>query len=588
MKRGLHTKLMLILLLLNISLMTVVGAFLIRGVLRFYQGEFYTKMNSVFTLDQAFAGDLRAAAAEADGAKKLDEIMTKKSSSLGINSDTRNYYILDGKGQYLYGSSKPSGTLEATPNILFAIAIGKEGYKSNSTASYMDVAIPITSENNSTYIIYIRDNKQTVKELNTELLFIIIEALIISLVISVLLSFLLSKTLITPIERLTFAAKRVSEGDFSEKIEVETRDEIGILNRTFNNMASQLRNTLNDIEKERNKLITVFSHMTDGVVAFSGDGHITHRNPAAERMLGRPLGKAKENFGNIFGEFVSINDLLTLKYPEYAEFERNIKGRDLEIALAPFSGYDEQGGILAVIHDVTQQKKSEQLRREFVANVSHELRTPITNIRSYAETLTDGSEIPPEMEKGFLKVIVNESDRMAKIVQDLLTLSRLDAEADFNFEKFSFAASVGSTYDSMLLEAKKHDLLLSLSFEGDLPEIIGDRARIEQVLLNILSNAVRYTPEGGSVNVKAGHSGDTVWMSVQDTGIGIPAEDLPRIFDRFYRVDKARSRVSGGTGLGLSIAMDIVRKHSGSMNVESTVGVGTTMTVILPIEAKLS
>ncbi len=586
MKRGLHTKLMLIMLLLNISLMTVVGAFLIRGVLRFYQGEFHNLMDSVFSDDQGFANDLYAAAAENDGGKKLDDIMNTKLSSLGINSDTRNYYLLDGNGQYLFGTSKPSGTLTATPNILRAIATGKPSNESNSTASYMDIAIPIPSENGN-YIIYIRDDKQTVQALNTELFFIIIEALIISLVISVLLSFLLSKTLVTPIERLTVAAKRVSEGDFSEKIEVETRDEIGILNRTFNNMAIQLRNTMNDIEKERNKLITVFSHMTDGVVAFSGDGHITHRNPAAERMLGRPLGKEKATFGNIFGEFVSIDDLLTLKYPEYAEFERNIKGKDLEIALAPFSGYDEQGGILAVIHDVTQQKKSEQLRREFVANVSHELRTPITNIRSYAETLSDGSEIPPDMEKGFLKVIVNESDRMAKIVQDLLTLSRLDAEANFNFEKFSFAASVGSTYDSMLLEAKKHNLSLSLSFEGELPEIIGDRARIEQVLLNILSNAVRYTPEGGSVTVKAGQSGDTVWMSVQDTGIGIPKEDLPRIFDRFYRVDKARSRVSGGTGLGLSIAMDIVRKHSGSINVESNAGEGTTMTVILPIEAKL-
>ncbi len=587
MKRGLHTKLMLIMLLLNLSLMTVVGAFLIRGVLRFYQNEFYKQMHSVFSEDQAFAGDLRAAAAEADGAKKLDEIMTKKSSSLGINSDTRNYYILDGNGQYLYGSSKPVGTLEATPNILAAIATGKESYKSNSTASYMDVALPVSGENNK-FIIYIRDDKQTVQALNTELFFIIMEALIISLVISVLLSFLLSKTLVTPIERLTVAAERVSKGDFTEKIAGETRDEIGILNRTFNNMASKLRNTLNDIEKERNKLITVFLHMTDGVVAFSQDGRVMHSNPSAERMLGRSLGNDWVNFGNVFGEFVSMDDLLTLKYPEYAEFERNIKGRDLEIALAPFSGYDEQGGILAVIHDVTQQKKSEQLRREFVANVSHELRTPITNIRSYAETLSEGGEIPPEMAKSFLKVIVNESDRMAKIVQDLLTLSRLDAEANFNFEKFSFAASVGSTYDSMLLEAKKHNLNLSLNFEGDLPEITGDRARIEQVLLNILSNAVRYTPEGGSVNVRAGHDGENVWMSVQDTGIGIPKEDLPRIFDRFYRVDKARSRASGGTGLGLSIAMDIVRKHNGSINVESTLGKGTTMTVILPIDAKLS
>ena len=585
MKRGLHTKLMLIMLLLNISLMTVVGAFLIRGVSRFYQDQFYTKMQSVFQDDLAFAGDLYAAASQDDG-KKLDVIMTSKSSSLGINSDTRNYYILDGDGNYLFGSST-SANIEITPNILSTITTGEASYQSNSTAKYMDVALPVSSEGNK-YIIYIRDDKQNVQDLNTELFLIIMEALIISLVISVLLSFLLSKTLVTPVERLTVAAEMVSRGEFTEKITVQTRDEIGILNRTFNNMASQLRNTMNDIEKERNKLITVFSHMTDGVVAFSGDGKVTHHNPAAERMLGCPLGGSSVNFATLFGHFASINDLLCLNYPEYAEFERNINGMDLEIALAPFSGYDERGGIIAVIHDVTQQKKSEQLRREFVANVSHELRTPITNIRSYAETLSDSSEVPPEMEKSFLKVIVNESDRMAKIVQDLLNLSRMDAEANFNFEMFSFAASVGNTYDSMLLEAKKRSLDLSLSFEDKIPEILGDRARIEQVLINILSNAVRYTPEGGSISVKAGHDASTVWMAVQDTGIGIPEADLPRIFDRFYRVDKARSRDSGGTGLGLSIAMEIIKKHNGSINVESTLGKGTTMTVILPIDAKLS
>ncbi|HHU06000.1 MAG TPA: cell wall metabolism sensor histidine kinase WalK [Clostridiales bacterium] len=584
MKRGLHTKLVLIMLLLIISLMTVVGAFLIRGVLGFYTNEFYEQMISFFSMPE-FVADLRSAADDPEGPAKIGEILNASRGALGINSDSRNYYILDSEFGNPLLSSDPQEDLilEKSPNILTALA-GEEGWESSLTQDYMDVALPISGQNNS-YIIYIRDNKQTVADLNMELIQIITEALIIGLVISVLLSFLLSKTMITPIQSLTRAAERVSRGDFTQKIEVQTHDEIGVLTQTFNNMAKQLKDTLDDIENERNKLMTVFLHMTDGVVAFSRDGSIMHHNPAAERMLGISLGDKSVNFDTIFGGFVSMDELLPLKSPEYAEFEHNINGMDLEISMAPISGYGAQGGMLAVIHDVTEQKKSDALRREFVANVSHELRTPITNIRSYAETLADSEDLPPDMVKNFLKVIVNESDRMTKIVQDLLTLSRFDSgKADLHFEKFSFSLSVKNVFDAMLMEAKKSGLEMSLEIGENLPDILGDRSRIEQVLLNIISNAVRYTPEGGRISVRAGREDDTVWMEVADTGIGIPPEDLPRIFDRFYRVDKARSRASGGTGLGLSIAKDIVVRHSGNISVESTVGKGTTMTVKLPIE----
>jgi two-component system sensor histidine kinase VicK len=583
-KRGLHTKLVLIMLLLIISLMTVVGAFLIRGVLGFYTNEFYEQMISFFSMPE-FVADLRSAADDPEGPAKIGEILNASRGALGINSDSRNYYILDSEFGNPLLSSDPQEDLilEKSPNILTALA-GEEGWESSLTQDYMDVALPISGQNNS-YIIYIRDNKQTVADLNMELIQIITEALIIGLVISVLLSFLLSKTMITPIQSLTRAAERVSRGDFTQKIEVQTHDEIGVLTQTFNNMAKQLKDTLDDIENERNKLMTVFLHMTDGVVAFSRDGSIMHHNPAAERMLGISLGDKSVNFDTIFGGFVSMDELLPLKSPEYAEFEHNINGMDLEISMAPISGYGAQGGMLAVIHDVTEQKKSDALRREFVANVSHELRTPITNIRSYAETLADSEDLPPDMVKNFLKVIVNESDRMTKIVQDLLTLSRFDSgKADLHFEKFSFSLSVKNVFDAMLMEAKKSGLEMSLEIGENLPDILGDRSRIEQVLLNIISNAVRYTPEGGRISVRAGREDDTVWMEVADTGIGIPPEDLPRIFDRFYRVDKARSRASGGTGLGLSIAKDIVVRHSGNISVESTVGKGTTMTVKLPIE----
>jgi two-component system sensor histidine kinase VicK len=230
-------------------------------------------------------------------------------------------------------------------------------------------------------------------------------------------------------------------------------------------------------------------------------------------------------------------------------------------------------------------KKSDALRREFVANVSHELRTPLTSIHSYAETLTDYRDISKEEEMDFLHVILNESDRMAKIVQDLLELSRFDAgSSKLSIEKFSLAQSARDVYDAVALEAKKHGQTMRIETAENLPMISGDRARIEQVLLNILSNAIKYTPDGGEISIVSGKTENQVWVRIQDNGIGIPEEDLPRIFDRFYRVDKARSRESGGTGLGLSIAREIISRHGGEIRIKSTPGAGTAVTVELPLE----
>ena len=219
-----------------------------------------------------------------------------------------------------------------------------------------------------------------------------------------------------------------------------------------------------------------------------------------------------------------------------------------------------------------------------MANVSHELRTPITNVRSYAETLVDaGEEMPPETVQNFLGVILSESDRMTKIVQDLLALSKFDAgEVDFRMEPCDVCQSVRKVYEAMRLDVAKHGLSLNLSLPAAPAWVLGDRDRIEQVIINIATNAVRYTAKGGSVEMSVTPAEGEVLIAVADTGIGIPKEDIPRIFDRFYRVDKARSRALGGTGLGLSIAFEIVRRHDGRMEIDSEVGKGTTMTVHLP------
>ena len=435
-------------------------------------------------------------------------------------------------------------------------------------------------------MIYIKDNKQAVQNLTSQLVTLILEALIFGIVISVLLSFLLSKTLITPIERLTEGAEEVAAGDFSHKIEVDSRDEIGVLTSTFNDMALQLKTTIQEVENERNKLGTLFLHMTDGVVAFGREGDIIQSNPAAEEMLGRSLPIGGEvGYEALFGDLAPLAQALEPGSSGYLAASREIRGRSFELLLAPFDR-DHQAGVLVVIHDVTERNKAEEQRKEFVANVSHELRTPLTNIHSYAETLVDsGGELPAETEEGFLKVILSESERMAHIVQDLLTLSRFDSgRSELNLDTFSFAEAIESMVKANLLEARRHGHTLTAELEPDLPQITADRERITQVMMNVVSNAIKYTPDGGAIAVTAGRAGDRVWLEVADNGIGVPEGDRGRIFERFYRVDKARSRESGGTGLGLSIAKEIVDQHGGEIKAVDKPGPGLTIRVELPVE----
>jgi len=238
-----------------------------------------------------------------------------------------------------------------------------------------------------------------------------------------------------------------------------------------------------------------------------------------------------------------------------------------------------------VLHDVTEQHRNEERRKEFVANVSHELRTPLTNVRSYAETLRDtNGDIPQDMSNSFLDIIITETDRMTHIVQDLLTLSRLDTgNTELALSRFPFGEAIQSVTRANALNAKQRGHELTYTPPESLPLIVGDRSRLEQVMMNIIGNAIKYTPDGGHIQITAGSSENAVWMEVCDDGIGIPEKDRERIFDRFYRVDKARSRESGGTGLGLSIAREIVQRHQGSISLVPHEGPGTTVRLTLPI-----
>ena len=575
--RSLRMKLVLIMVILIAALMTVVGAFLITGVGEFYMTEFYTQMRQ--TLSQDFIAQMQTVAREDDAPARLKELVMAQ-SDLAIDLSSRNVYILSNSGEVLESSNQAS-SVTMTDNILTAM-IGEVGQSSSLLDSYMDLAVPV-SGGEETYIVYIRDDKTTVNALSSELVAIILRALVLGLVICVVLAFILAQIMITPIQALTKGTRQVAAGNFSQKLEVLARDEIGVLTQNFNDMSRVLQATLSQVENERNKLSTLFLHMTDGVVAFDPTGKVIHFNPAASEMLGVELTQ-QTRYEALFADVVALAALLALRRPQFIETQKKAGDRELELYLAPFSSAETEGGVLVLIHDVTEQRKNEEMRREFVANVSHELRTPLTNVKSYAETIVDsGDELPPELRENFMNVILSETDRMTRIVQDLLTLSRFDSgKMEMQMVRFDFADAVHSVYEAVSLDAQNHGHTLTLSMPQVGLWVNGDRARLEQVMMNIVSNAIKYTADGGRIVISTGRTGQTVWARVEDNGIGIPEKDLPRLFERFYRVDKARSRESGGTGLGLSIAQEILNQHKGNMDIQSTYGKGTTVTVTLP------
>ena len=579
MFRSLHMKLVLILVLLILSVMLVVGTLLLSRVSSFYLDEFRSQMSEVFTTQ--FISEMQAEA-DAEGApERLRDMVSAYSGMLGLDM-YRQYYILDANGEYLTGSDAVSGpTLEITPNLVRALS-GEVGDRGVLSDSYMDFARPVVTAGGTTYIVYIRDSNVELSEMKWMLFKITVQVVCFGLLFAVLLSFLLSKTMTTPLENVTKGAANLATGSFDRMLEVQSDDEIGELTRTFNHMAQTLHDTLDEVKGERNKLNTLFLHMTDGVAAFDREGHILHMNPAAEKMLGIR-----------FREDLTQEDVLgDLPQDEAIEDEEGttrieyVKGdRSFQVSLAPLGVDEDDRGMMAVFHDVTEQQKLERARREFVANVSHELRTPLTSIKSYTETLMENQDLPPETSRRFLGVIDNESDRMARIVKDLLTLSRLDnGKFDLRITVFDTGKLLKNVFDAMVFEAKNRNHEMTLDLDERMPQMTGDRERIEQVVVNILANAVKYTPNGGRIRLSGHVLDDMLWISVTDNGVGIPEEDLPRLFERFYRVEKARSRDKGGTGLGLAIAAEIVRYHNGTIEVASKVDKGTTVTVKLPLK----
>ena len=438
-------------------------------------------------------------------------------------------------------------------------------------------------------VLYISANLTSVYDTTNESKVIFLQAMFIALLVSALLSFFITSSITAPINDLTEKAEKMASGDFSQEIISKSNDEIGRLAEMFNILRRELDDNINEISNEKSKLETILKYMADGLIAVDLSGEIIHANAAARTLLDISDEEMEElKFSDIlqkFGKKDIADGIKNITSSEVMSEMVTYRSDVLLIRYARFTAEDNNDiGVIMLIQDITEGQKLEQMQTDFVANVSHELRTPLTTIKSYTETLLENN-IEEETRKNFLMVIDEEAERMTRLVRELLQLSRLDSHREkMNFSELEVGQLLEDCIKRVTLTTQAKEQTVESLFNSDIPlYIIGDRDKMQQVMLNILTNSIKYTPAGGRILLNAWNEQNLVWITVKDNGIGISKAELPRIFERFYRVDKARSRAMGGTGLGLSIAKQIVEAHGGTITAHSTEGRGTTMQITLPL-----
>jgi len=450
---------------------------------------------------------------------------------------------------------------------------------------------PIRSNNEVIGVIYLAAWIENVYDDINEINDIFVTGTIIAMGITVILGILVAQTITRPITAMKRHALDMAKGNFSKKVKVFGHDEIGQLALTFNTLTKKLQDAQASTEAERRKLSSVLTHMTDGVIATDRNGKVIVINEPALNML------------NVSRETAYNQPILSLlKIDEGYTFEKLVD--ELESLVLDLSSNDEPyilkanfspiqkgkgyaNGLIVVLYDITEQEKIDQERKEFVANVSHELRTPLTTMRSYLEALADGAWENKEIAPQFIEVTQTETERMIRLVNDLLRLSKLDSK-DYRLTKewVDFIMVFNKVIDRFEM-TKEQNVTFSRQFSNKPIYLEMDQDKLIQVLDNIISNALKYSPEGGEIIFSVSEHEDKVEISIKDCGVGIPTENLAKIFERFYRVDKARTRKLGGTGLGLAIAKEMVVAHGGEIWATSEEGKGTTVFFTLPLNHEI-
>ena len=406
-------------------------------------------------------------------------------------------------------------------------------------------------------------------------------------IISILVGIFVAKAILGPISKLTKSAETVAKGgqyQIKYLSDGKNKTEVDELANAFNMMHSELNENLKEVSRQKKQIETILLHMNDGILAFNINGKIILKNNAAEKLFG--LTGNEETFNDIFDKLdtnVNLEKIIYLENWTSTQERIAVGEKTLNLFFAAFKDEEERpDGAVVVIQDITEHVKLDTMRTEFVADVSHELKTPITSILGYSDTLLE-DECDEETTKKFLQRISTQAKRMSILVSDLLTLSRYDSDMiQRREEEFDLGELVKSIYDSLLFEIEQKKQRAECFVTADVPHVVADKVGIERVVTNILTNAIKYTPENGEIKIYVGFVYNDAYIKVIDTGIGIPEEDIDKVFERFYRVDKARTREMGGTGLGLSIAKEILEKNNSKININSKLGKGTEVVIRIP------
>ncbi|MCH6269066.1 MULTISPECIES: cell wall metabolism sensor histidine kinase WalK [Neobacillus] len=595
--RSIHVKFVIIYVLLLLVAMQIIGVYFVRQLEETLRTNFQTALKERVNLlgynireeiekqrtseDPTLEEDINKILRDFDNAGDISEVRVIENRSLKIlgTSDSDNQGVVGQRTTEL--RIKQSMVLEEDQS---ALLIDKK------TGNRIWVlSTPIKSGKKVIGAIYLVAKIESVFEQMKTINKIFATGTAIAMSITAVLGILLAQTITRPIADMKKQALAMAKGNFSRKVKVYGYDEIGTLAITFNNLTKKLQEAQAMTEGERRKLSSVLSYMTDGVIATDRKGRVILINePAAEMLdvsretvLSQPIVSLLDlDDTNTFEDLLEENDSLILDYS--TKQERYILRANFSV-IQKETGF--VNGLICVLHDITEQEKIEFERREFVANVSHELRTPLTTMRSYLEALADGAWRDEEIAPNFLEVTSKETERMIRLVNDLLTLSKMDSTdyrmtmewvnfVDFYdriIDRFEMAKEQNVTFKRIL---PKHGIFVEM-----------DEDKMTQVLYNVISNALKYSPEGGQVTFTIQEKNETIIVSVSDQGMGIPKESIGKIFDRFYRVDKARTRKMGGTGLGLAIAKEIVSAHGGNIWASSKEGKGTTISFSLPYES---
>lgn len=589
MRRNLFTKLALAFFALLLSVLLAVDFFADRALRRDYERKGFEQLEAIARMAHANPPKLTTLPPE-----KPEEGTELQSWVQQFASSHARVTVITADGLVLADSESDPRTMDnhaGRPEIVQALTEGTGRSIRHSATINRDLVYYAVRENSSggkAYVLRFALPVETVGQVLWPFLRSLLLASAVILLIAGALVVLVARSFSSRVERLTVFSQRVAEGDFHTQSSDGTGDALDRLTDSLNQTAIRLDGSIRTLTEERNLSSAILGSMVEGVLVVNGAERVAFANHSFAEILGMNLPPRP---GSGLVECVRQTELI--------EAVRKVLGGEPRVESEIVTGTLRQhffaatvasvrttgtDGAVLVLHDITDLRKLERVRRDFVANVSHEFRTPLTAIQGFAETLLAGAIDDPQNRGRFLEIIVEHSRRLARLTEDLLMLSKMDADRlEFETRRIPVGPFIESCIETATPRARDKDLTLTVNQAPKIPDIAGDRRRLTEVLQNLLDNAIQYTPAGGQIMVSAGVAGENVEFTVSDTGIGIPEADQPRIFERFYRVDVARSREVGGTGLGLSIAKHLVEGHGGRIWVDSEIGHGSQFHFTVPI-----